>query len=192
LNKKGFLIVITAPSGSGKTSIYKRLLQMRRDLKFSISYTTRKKRPNEQDGVDYFFISQKDFEKKIKQGDFLEWAEVHGQLYGTEKKQIQKCIRDGYVCILDIDVQGAMQVMKEFDKNDLVTIFIEPPSIEELGRRLRNRGTETEESIKIRLKNALNELEYKKQFKYIVINKNLDIAVKEISDIIDYEKTVRG
>lgn len=190
-NKRGLLVVITAPSGSGKTSIYKRLLQIRDDMKFSVSYTTRKQRKGEINGIDYFFILRDEFEEKIKKGDFLEWAEVHGELYGTEKSQVEKCIKDGYICLLDIDVQGAMQVMKKFCKDDLVTIFIEPPSIEELARRLHSRGTETEESIKIRLNNALNELEYKNQFRYIVTNDNLERAVREISKIIDLEKSRR-
>ena len=192
MSNRGFLVVISAPSGSGKTSIYKKLLHMRKDLKFSVSYTTRKKRKEEVNGIDYFFINRENFEKKIRNDDFLEWAEVHGELYGTEKIQIERCIEEGYICILDIDVQGAMQIMKKFEKDDLVTIFVEPPSIEELARRLRNRGTETEDSIKIRLNNALNELEYKRYFKYIVTNDKLESAVKKISDIIDLEKNRRG
>ena len=192
MSKKGFLVIITAPSGSGKTSIYKRLLQKRRDLKFSVSYTTRKMRPNEKNGVDYYFIDRETFEEKIKNREFLEWAEVHGELYGTQKAQVERCINEGYICLLDIDVQGAMQVMKNLGEDNVVTIFVEPPSIEELESRLRKRGTETEESIRIRLNNALNELEYKRFFKYIVVNDDLERAVKEISHIIDSEKIKRG
>lgn len=190
MNKRGFIVIITAPSGSGKTSIYKKLFEMRNDLKFSVSYTTRKKRAGEVDGVDYYFISRDKFMKKIERGDFLEWAEVHGELYGTERQQVEKCIDDGYICLLDVDVQGALEIMKK--DLDCVSIFIEPPSLEELTRRLRKRGTEDEKSITIRINNAKNELEYKKFFDYIVLNDVLERAVKEISEIIDKEKKKRG
>ncbi len=190
MSNRGFLVIITAPSGSGKTSIYKRLLKIRNDIKFSVSYTTRKKRDGEVNGVDYYFISREEFKRKIENGDFLEWAEVHGELYGTERGQVERCIGDGYICLLDIDVQGAMKVMKA--NIDCVSIFIEPPSLEELERRLRNRGTEDEDSIKIRISNAQIELEYKKYFDYIVVNDVLERAVSEISEIIDKEKIKRG
>ena len=191
MSSRGFLLIITAPSGAGKTSIYKRLLELRDDIKFSVSYTTRKKRPGERDGVDYYFITREEFKRKIENGDFLEWAEVHGELYGTERDQVIRCINEGYICLLDIDVQGALKVMK--DKTlDYVSIFIEPPSIEELESRLRKRDTETEESIKLRIKNAMKELEYKNYFNYIVVNDVLDRAVNEISSIIDKEKRKRG
>ncbi len=190
MNKRGFIVIITAPSGSGKTSIYKKLFEVRNDLKFSVSYTTRKRRDGEVNGVDYYFVSRDQFMKKIERGDFLEWAEVHGELYGTERQQVEKCIGDGYICLLDVDVQGALEIMKK--DLDCVSIFIEPPSLEELARRLRKRGTEDEKSIMIRINNAKNELEYKKFFDYIVLNDVLERAVKEISEIIDKEKKKRG
>jgi guanylate kinase len=189
LSRSGFLVVITAPSGSGKTTIYRHLLKNYKDFKYSVSFTTRRKRKDEVEGADYFYISRKVFEKMIEGGDFIEWAIVHGELYGTEKRQIVDCLKRKKICILSIDVQGAIRVMQEYP--DAVTIFIEPPSIEELERRLRRRGTESEEEMQIRLMNAQNELEYKNHFKYIVVNDIVEKALKEVENIIAREKELR-
>jgi guanylate kinase len=189
LSRKG-IVVISAPSGSGKTTIYREILKRNPALRFSVSYTTRNRREGEAGGRDYFFVDRGDFEKMAREGRFVEWAPVHGELYGTERRQIDECLAEGKVLLLDVDVQGAMSVMREFP--EAVTIFIEPPSLDELERRLRRRGTESDESIRLRLINAKRELEYRKYFQYIVINDQLDESIKQIEDIIktaSFERT---
>jgi len=189
LSNTGFLVVVTAPSGSGKTTIYKRILKYNPDLCFSVSYTTRKKRIFEVDGADYYYIDRKSFERKIESGEFIEWATVHGELYGTERRQIEGSLKKRRICILDVDVQGAIRIMEEYP--DALTIFIQPPSIEELEQRLRKRGTESEENIRIRLMDAQNELEYRNLFKYIVVNRIAEEAIREVEAIIEREKNKR-
>jgi guanylate kinase len=179
-------VIITAPSGAGKTTIYKRVLERNRDFVFSVSYTTRCRRPDETDGKDYYYIDRKLFEEKKKRGDFIEWANVHGEMYGTDRSQVEKCLGEGKVCILDVDVQGAMIVMEKYPQ--ALTIFIQPPSLEELGRRLRIRGTESEEDIKSRLLSAQKELEYSKYFKYIIVNDDLESAINKLDNLINREK----
>jgi guanylate kinase len=181
LSRKG-IVVISAPSGSGKTTIYSEILKRNPQLRFSVSYTTRKRREAEADGSDYFFVDRGTFERMAREGKFVEWASVHGELYGTERKQLDDCLADGKTLLLDVDVQGAMNVMKEFP--EAVTIFIEPPSLEELERRLRRRGTESDESIRRRLEGAKRELEYRDIFQYIVINDKLDESIQQIENII--------
>jgi guanylate kinase len=188
LSRKG-IVVISAPSGSGKTTIYKEILKRNPELRFSVSFTTRKKREDEVDGRDYFFVDRGTFEEMAREGRFVEWAPVHGELYGTERRQIDECVAGGKVCLLDVDVQGAMSVMREFP--EAVTIFIEPPSLDELERRLRRRGTDSDESIRLRLLNAKKELEYRRFFQYIVVNNHLDESIKQIEDIIKSEPRVR-
>jgi len=190
LSKTGFLVVITAPSGSGKTTIYKQLLKRNPQLQFSVSFTTRPRRQDEENGIDYYFVSKKEFMRKVERGDFVEWAEVHGEYYGTEKSQVDRCLKNGRICLLDVDVQGAINIQKNY--RDLVNIFIMVPSLEELARRLKKRGTDSEERIKVRLRNAENELEYKKYFKYIVINDKVEEAVSQIEKIIESEKGKRA
>jgi len=183
LSKKGFLIIITAPSGAGKTTIYKRILKEMPWIRYSVSFTTRKPRPGEKDGVDYHFVDRKKFMEMVNRGEFVEWAEVHGEYYGTEKSQIDRILKNGDVCILDVDVKGALNLMNLYD--NFVSIFIEPPSFAELERRLRKRGTEDSDRIRTRLERAKKELESKKFFDYIVINDTLDRAVDEIKGIIE-------
>ena len=177
--------MITAPSGSGKTTIYKELLRRRKDIAFSVSYTTRKRRKDEVNGVDYFFISSSEFEKKIDRGEFIEWAHVHGDLKGTEREHLHECRKKGRVCLLDLDVQGALALMSEFE--DAVTVFIEPPNMAELKRRLESRGTESPENLERRLSNAQKELEYRDRFKYILTNDKVDSSVEKLERIIDQE-----
>ena len=181
MSRKG-IVVISAPSGSGKTTIYKEILKRNPELRFSVSYTTRNRREGEVDGRDYFFVDRGTFEKMAKEGKFVEWASVHGEFYGTERRQIDECLAGGKILLLDVDVQGAMNVMREFP--GAVTIFIEPPSLEELERRLRRRGTESDESIRLRLEGAKRELEYRNNFRYIVINDQLDESIRQIENII--------
>lgn len=179
---RGLFIIITAPSGAGKTTIYKRILQDLPNIKYSVSFTTRKQRQGEINGVDYYFVDRKTFMEKVRRNEFVEWAEVHGEYYGTEKTQLDRVLENGDVCILDVDVKGALNLMKTY--NDIVSIFIEPPSIKDLENRLKRRGTETNDSIKTRIENAKKELEAKKFFDYIVINDKLERAVEEIKKII--------
>ncbi len=175
----GKLIIITAPSGAGKTSVTKHLLDKIPQLAFSISATTRKPRSNETDGSDYYFITEEAFHKKIQDDDFIEWEMVYeGKFYGTFKSELGRIWNEGRTPLLDIDVKGAIHVFEQFDHNCL-TIFIEPPSIEELKRRLQSRGTESLESLQTRLNKAMFELSFKHQFNKIIINDNLQQACLE-------------
>lgn len=183
MKNNGRLIVISGPSGAGKSTLLKRLLEKYKDrLKFSVSFTSRRPRVGEKDGEDYFFVSQEQFEKDIKDNIFLEWAIVHGNYYGTSKKYIEDIINSGFDCILDIDVQGGLNLMNK--KIDALYIFISPPSIDVLKERLLKRSTDTLETIEKRIKNAENEIKYKDYYQYIVINDDIDIAFKELEKII--------
>jgi len=187
LNKlKGLLIVISAPSGTGKTTLVHMLLKEFPDLEFSVSYTTRPPRPGEVDGKDYHFVDRKTFERMIEEGDFLEWAEVYGNLYGTSRTQVLRALNEGRDVILDIDTQGALQVKKNFP--EAVLIFILPPSLKELERRLRSRGTDDEETIERRLKIAKEEIRRAPLYDYIVVNDVLEVAYENLRSIIRAEK----
>ncbi|MCX7956661.1 MAG: guanylate kinase [Endomicrobia bacterium] len=187
-NKKGNIIVISGPSGSGKTTICKKLIEKNFDLVFSISYTTRPKKPQEQDGKDYFFVSTEKFVKMIKQKGFVEWAKVHNHYYGTPKKNIFDIINKGKNVLLDIDVQGGKNIKKMFP--DSVLIFVLPPSWQELKHRIINRKRDTDKEISLRLKNAVKELKYLKFYDYLVINDSLENTVETISKIISISKFI--
>ncbi len=174
----GKLFVISAPSGAGKTTLIKKVLSLFKNLSYSVSHTTRAPRKNEKHGLDYFFISQDAFEQKISTGHWLEWAKVHDNYYGTSKNFIKTSLEKGTNLILDIDVQGAEQVMA-LDL-DLVSIFIMPPSFEVLSQRLENRGTESKEVIVRRLENAKSEIALKDRFQYVVVNDNLEQATQAL------------
>ena len=181
----GQLYVLSGPSGVGKSTIIQRLRKRLMGLGYSISHTSRKPRPNEVNGVDYHFVERETFRKMIDGGAFVEWAEVHGDLKGTDRRLFEECLSCSRACILDVDVQGAISIMKVFP--NALTLFIAPPSIEELRVRLEKRGTESAEELKIRLSNAEKELEYRDLFQYIVVNDSVDRAVNEIERIIDAE-----
>ena len=185
-SKKNFLIILISPSGGGKTSIRDRILKESSDIEYSISYTTREPRGKEKNGVDYFFVSDLEFQELIKSGDLVEHALVHGNLYGTSKLLIQDRISKGKNVLLDIDVQGAKQIIDT--GIDSVTIFVIPPSEKILKERLINRGTDSFDIIEQRLKNAANEIEFINHFDYLVINENLDEAVKKVKLIIKAEE----
>jgi guanylate kinase len=177
------LIIITAPSGAGKTSVTKYLLEKIPQLGFSVSATTRKPRGNETDGVDYYFIDEHEFHTKIQENDFIEWEMVYeGKYYGTFKSELERIWAKNKIPLLDIDVKGAIHVHEQFNSNCL-TIFIEPPSIEELKKRLQSRGTESLESLQTRLNKAVFELSFKNQFNKIIINDNLQQAC-ETSEVV--------
>lgn len=180
------LILITAPSGAGKTTITRFLLEkFPNRLAFSVSAATRKARGNEQDGVEYHFISTDSFRELIGKDAFLEWEMVYeGKYYGTLRSEVRKIWDQGKVPLLDIDVKGAMHVKEQFPETAL-TIFIEPPSLEELGRRLRSRGTETEESIRARLEKSAFELSFRDRFDRVVLNDDLQKACLETAGIVD-------
>ena len=179
------IIIITAPSGAGKTSITKHLLKTFPDkLAFSISAATREKRVYEKDGVDYYFMSVDEFKEKIQSNAFVEWEMVYeGKYYGTLKSELHRIWKDGKTPLLDIDVQGALHVQQEQPEHCL-SLFIEPPSAEELKRRLSGRGTETSESLATRLNKASYELSFKDQFNKLVVNDDLNRACKETEEIV--------
>ncbi len=188
---KYFPIIITAPSGTGKTTICNILVQEVSHLKYSISATTRPPRPGEVDGKDYIFLSPSKFLQWIEEEKFAEWAYVHNHYYGTPKFALEEDFRSGYDVIMDIDVQGGIKMMELYP--DGVYIFLLPPSMEELERRLRNRSTDTDEQINLRLIEAHKEMEYVCKYQYVVINDEIDVAVKKIKSIIYAEryKTLR-
>jgi len=184
--KKGRLFVITAPSGGGKTSLIKALLAAEPGLKLSTSYTTRAPRPGEQNGREYHFVDEPTFLAMRDRGEFLENALVHGNRYGTSKKVIGETLERGQDLILEIDWQGAAQVRKLYP--DCVGIFILPPSMEELEKRLRGRGQDAEAVIQRRLANAEAELAHANEFKYAIINKDFDTAKAELAEIVRRER----
>ena len=189
--RKGNLFVLSGPSGAGKGTLVKRVLQRVPDAWVSVSATTRQPRPGEADGRDYFFLDQPRFDELVSQGGFLEWAHVHGNSYGTLRSRVQDRIDHGSQVILEIDVQGAFQVKKAMPEAHL--IFIEPPSLEELERRLRGRGTETEEVICNRMKTAEVELARKMEYDVQVVNDELERATEElVSYIGSFADDMRG
>jgi len=182
----GRLFVITAPSGAGKTSLIEALMRADPSLKLSISYTTRAPRPGEKDGVDYHFVDDAEFLAMRGRGEFLESAEVHGYRYGTSKNVITGALARGEDVILEIDWQGARQVRSIY--RGCVGIFILPPSIEELERRMRSRAQDSEAVIRRRLDNAREELEHAGEFEYRIINKDFDTARRDLAEIIRKER----
>ncbi|MGQ0548038.1 MAG: guanylate kinase [Betaproteobacteria bacterium] len=186
---KGKLFVITAPSGAGKTSLINAVLQDDPRLKLSISYTTRAPRPGEENGREYHFVDDATFLAMRERGEFLESAQVHGHRYGTSSKVIGDALAQGQDLILEIDWQGARQVRARYP--DCVGIFIHPPSVEELERRMRRRGQDAEDVIRRRLENAREELAHAGEFKYAIINKDFDTARQELAEIIRKERTKR-
>lgn len=179
------IIIITAPSGAGKTSITRHLLKTFPDqLAFSISAATREKRAHEKDGVDYYFMSVEDFKEKIQSNSFVEWEMVYeGKYYGTLKSEIRRIWKEGKTPLLDVDVQGALHVQQQYPEQSL-SIFIDPPSVDELKRRLSRRGTETDESLSTRLNKATYELSFKEQFNELLVNDELNKACKAAEDIV--------
>jgi guanylate kinase len=181
------LIVISAPSGAGKTTLCERLMAEFGDrITLSISTTTRAIRPYEQEGVHYFFVTPEEFRAKIDRGEFAEWAEVHKNLYGTARKTIENCLTAGKHVLFDIDVQGAMSLRSQYGERVLL-IFIHPPSLEVLQERLSKRKDGSSTSIETRLRNAYNELEWSRKFDHQITNDDLERAYRELKEIVKRE-----
>ena len=178
------LITISAPSGSGKTTLCKMLQDERSDISWSVSCTTRAPRPNEIDGVDYYFNSRDQFMKSIADDAFAEWEDVHGQYYGTLKLNLDTAIANNTILLLELDVKGSMSIVQLYPEQSF-SIFILPPSIEHLRHRLRNRGTDTESRINERLKRFEREMEYKSKFDYVLINEDLEVASRELIEVVN-------
>jgi len=185
--RKGQVFIISAPSGSGKTTLGKELINSLPDFQLSISCTTRKPRPGEQEGVDYFFLTEEEFEKKRMKGELIEWAEVFGHYYGTSHDRLTQYLQQGKHVLLLIDVQGALQIMEKLPR--VVSIFVLPPSWDALKQRLEERGTDTAEEIQRRLEAAVREIDYWSHYDYIVINETLTEAVEKLRSIIIAERS---
>jgi guanylate kinase len=185
INNQQKIIIITAPSGAGKTSITRFLLNNYPDkLAFSVSAATRPARGQERNGVDYYFISVEEFTNKIQHEEFVEWEMVYeGKYYGTLKSELQRIWSDGKTPVLDIDVKGAIHIQQQFPESTL-TLFIEPPSVDELERRLLSRGTESKESLNARVSKAAYEISFKTSFNKVIVNSHLEKACREAEEIV--------
>ena len=180
--KQGTIFVISAPSGAGKSTVSRLVRQRLPDLAYSVSLTTRPPRPGEQPGVDYHFVTREDFLARVESGEMAEYAEIYGNLYGTSARVLADTLAQGRDLLLEIDVEGAAQLRRKFPQG--VFIFLEPPSLEELERRLRSRGTEDEEVIQRRLARAQQELAQAEHYDYRVVNDDLEEAVRQVEAII--------
>jgi guanylate kinase len=185
MNQSGLLIVISGPSGAGKGTICKALLE-RNDFWLSVSATTRAPRNGESEGTNYYFMTKDEFLKKVDEGDFLEFAEVYGNFYGTPKSRVFNTLEKGNDVILEIDIQGALKVKENYPEG--IFIFILPPSMEELKNRIINRGSETPETLMTRFKSAYKEINYVSKYNYAVVNDTVDEAVEKIESILTAEK----
>lgn len=183
--RKGLLILISGPSGTGKGTVCDLLRQKHPEISYSISATTRQPRPGEQDGVNYYFYTKEKFQEMIDQGQLLEWAEVYGNFYGTPKQKVLDRLEAGEDILLEIDTQGALNVMKVMPEG--LFIFLLPPSLEELAARLKGRGTETEESLHRRLGAAVDEIKLATKYRYVVVNDKVEDAQETIANIIEAE-----
>ena len=183
--RKGLLILISGPSGTGKGTVCDLLRKNHPEISYSISATTRQPRPGEQDGVNYYFYDKEKFRQMIDAGELLEWAEVYGNYYGTPKQKVLDRLNAGEDILLEIDTQGALNVMKAMPEG--LFIFLLPPSLEELANRLKGRGTETEESLQRRLGAAVDEIKIAHNYRYVVVNDKVEAAEKVIAGIIEAE-----
>lgn len=186
LQRRSFALVLAAPSGAGKTSLARALVERHENIVFSISATTRPARPFERDGRDYVFASDDEFNRMVVDGELVEWAVVHGNKYGTPWESIRKGVDGGHVVVLDIDVQGARQIRQKFD--DAVLVFILPPSASELERRLRGRGSEAEAAMRLRMRTSLSELPAIHEFDYVVVNEEFDRTLGALEAIVAAER----
>ena len=187
---KGVMLVLSSPSGAGKSSICRALLNLDKNLYLSISTTTRKKRPNEVSGIDYNFVTLDEFEYKLGQNNFIEHAKVFNNFYGTDKSIVENKINEGKDLLFDIDWQGAQQ-LREKMREDIVSVFILPPSKKELERRLKERGQDTDEVVKERMSEATSEITHWAEYDYVIINEDLNLSVKTVLGILHSERMKR-
>lgn len=185
-----FPLILSAPSGAGKTTMARALLERRADVGYSVSCTTRARRPEEVDGRDYHFLTRDAFLEERDAGGFAEWAEVHGQLYGTRRSEVERVLRTGRHCLMDIDVQGARQFANAFPES--VLVFVLPPSGEALVQRLVGRNSESSDRLRLRMKNALAELQEVGRYQYVIVNDDVEQAVQRLVAIIDAEGVRRA
>lgn len=190
LNRRGFMLILSSPSGAGKTTISRLLLDRDSNLAMSVSVTTRPKRPNEEEGKDYYFVSKEDFVTQAARSNFLEYAEVFGHFYGTPKEKVEEELQKQKDVLFDIDWQGTRQITQNARK-DVVSIFILPPSMEELGRRLKNRKQDSDEVIAKRMEKAGHEISHWKEYDYVIINYNLEDSLEKVLAIINAERVRR-
>ncbi|MEB3702419.1 Guanylate kinase [Candidatus Bealeia paramacronuclearis] len=190
IRRRGFMLVISSPSGAGKTTVSRKLLAQETDLEMSVSVTTRPARPGEEDGKDYYFIDEGAFQGMVKSGLLLEHALVYGHHYATPKASIEKKLNQGIDILFDIDWQGTQQ-MKEISTGDIVSIFILPPSSQALEERLRSRGQDSEEIVHARMKKAADEISHWSEYDYIIINNQVDETVEQVSSILHAERLKR-
>ena len=188
--RKGTLIILTAPSGTGKSTVAGKVLRARPNVAFSVSHTTRPLRPGEVDGEDYYFVDDATFDSMVEGDEFAEWAHVHARRYGTSKEEVRRRLDAGFDVLFDIDPQGGIQLMEVYP--DAVTIFMVPPALESLEARLRGRGTETSEQLQIRLSVARSEIAQAHRYQYVVVNEVLERAVSDFIAIIDAERQRTG
>lgn len=184
-NEKGILFILSGPSGVGKGTVRQKLFEQASDLKYSISMTTRKMRPGEEEGVDYFYKSQEEFEQLIQQDELLEYAKYVDNYYGTPRQYVEDMLQEGFNVFLEIEVKGALQVKESFPEG--IFIFLIPPSLEELKDRIVSRGTESEELVMNRLQEARKEITMMKEYDYIVVNDDVDHAVNKVLSIVESE-----
>ncbi|MGM0501163.1 MAG: guanylate kinase [Bacillota bacterium] len=185
-NERGNLIILSGPSGVGKGTILSALMDDYDDIHYSVSATTREARAGEENGEDYYFLAEDKFKALVEQGEFLEWAQVHNNYYGTPIKYVKENLEQGEDVILEIDIQGAEQIKEK--ELEAIFVFILPPSLEELKSRIYHRGTETEEAIKTRLKNAEKEISKVQEYDYAIVNDDIDASVQKLKSIIIAER----
>lgn len=190
IKRTGFMFILSSPSGAGKTTISRYLLERDDNLVMSISVTTRPKRPNEKDGVDYYFVTKKEFQEKAKRGEFLEYAEVFGNMYGTPKEKVEEALKKGKDVLFDIDWQGTRQ-LAEKARADMASVFILPPSMKELGERLKKRAQDSDDVLNERMKKASVEISHWDEYDYVLINNKLEESISEVSSILRAERLRR-
>ena len=191
LHRRGLMFILSSPSGAGKTTVSRMLLEADKDIGLSVSVTTRPKRAGETDGKDYTFVDRPEFERRVKAGDFLEWAEVFGHLYGTPKAEIKAGLKDGRDFLFDIDWQGTQQLYQRME-TDVVRVFLLPPSIEELEQRLRSRATDSEEVIAARMARARAEISHWDGYDYVVVNDDIQACFETVRGILETERLSRA
>lgn len=188
--RRGLLIVLSSPSGAGKTTISRMLLEAEDEISMSVSATTRPRRPGEVEGVDYQFVDDASFDRMIEAGEFVEWASVFGFRYGTPKAPVKQALRDGRDILFDIDWQGARQLEPDFGES-LVTVFLLPPSMGELERRLKERGTDDQQVIAGRMQRAAGEIEHWAEYEYVLVNREVGECLRQVREIVSAERSKR-